>query len=182
MRALGAALPDLPVEMVPGGLVTGPRIGPYREAAGYIRGAAGHLARVTGQAPSEAFFAMIEAPDSPISASAPPSHAVLQVQAVEPARAAAYAHALLDRHFGAGARYDDPATYAVEGFPPVDAEAALAATDATPVVAASFARAARLGVRAFPTVIIARGEVEQGRISGTYEPAAFVAAVEAALG
>lgn len=166
-----------PVEVLPGGLIKGARVGPYSNAAPYIRQASARMTSVTGQALSEAFFALIEGPGSPISASAPPSHAVLQV----PASAALdYAHALQEAHFREGADLSQGsvlARIAARLGHDIDAEAAETATEETPRVAESFARAQALEISSFPTTLVLDGDREIARIDGVYDPAAFTAAL-----
>ena len=102
MRRLREARPDLPVELVCGGLVTGERVGPYRAMAGYVREASGRMTAVTGQALSEDFFALIEGPDSPArSNSAVPTKAILAVRE-RGEDVLGYAHALQEAHFADG--------------------------------------------------------------------------------
>ncbi|MGR3491839.1 MAG: DsbA family protein [Shimia sp.] len=167
--------PDLPVRVLPGGLITGPRVGPYKHAAEYIRGASERMAAATGQKLSPAFFDLIERVN-PISASAPPSHAILQAGN----HALAYAHALQEGHFAHGADLSKAETFATLAEPldlTIDAEAAAQATDDTPLVAEAFAEARRLGITSFPTTLILDGGREVARIDGLYDPARFTDAL-----
>ncbi|MEM9854093.1 MAG: DsbA family protein [Pseudomonadota bacterium] len=180
-RAVLAAQPDLLVDVVPGGLITGARIGPYTAAAGYIRQASARMEAVTGQRLGDAFFQLIEGDKSPVSASAPPSYALLQ--APEDARLS-YAHALQEAHFARGADLSQGAVLAeiarALGFE-IDGAAAQGAKDDTPRVAAAFARAKGLGISSFPTTLV----VDQGdivaRVDGEYDPQRFTRAVLGAL-
>ncbi|MGR3436264.1 MAG: hypothetical protein ACU0CO_15465 [Shimia sp.] len=184
-EAFHAAHPDVIVEVLPGGLVTGARVGPYRMAAEYIRGAAARMAQVTGQQPQPAFFDLIEGDPSPWSASAPPSHAVLQAQAQAPAKAAAYAHALSHRHFTDGADLSKGATFEAIGAEhglTIDGATAEAATETTPLVADAFASARALGIASFPTTLVLEGERPVAAITGVYDPHDFTRALAKALG
>ncbi|MEO0485918.1 MAG: hypothetical protein AAF092_08400 [Pseudomonadota bacterium] len=180
-RHFAETRPKVAVDVLPGGLITGARVGPYRAAAGYIRGAAPRMAAVTGQEVSEAFFALIEGNGSPISASAPPSHALLQAPAETRLD---FAHALQEAHFRDGrdiGAADVLADVAGACGLIIDATAAAAATDQTASVAQAFARARALGISSFPTTLILLGDTETARIDGIYDPAAFASALSTAL-
>ncbi|MEL7300124.1 MAG: hypothetical protein AAFM92_07045 [Pseudomonadota bacterium] len=180
-HAARAAHPDLAVEVLPGGLITGPRVGPYKDAAPYIRGAAPRMAAATGQHVSDAFLALIEAEDSPVSASAPPSHALLQA----PAEARLdFAHALQEAHFRDGQDITSApvlaAVAAAQGLT-IDAHAAARVSEDTEPVRAAFQRSAALAITTFPTTLILRDGVETARIDGIYDPEEFTATLSRAL-
>jgi putative protein-disulfide isomerase len=178
MRALRAARPGLSVRLVMSGLVTGSRVGPYAEMEGYIRGASDRLRQVTGRAPSEAFFDLIRRPGVR-GDSAPPSVAIAAAGAANPGREVDFAHAVIEAHFEAGADLNDPATY-----PPLCDRLGLSwpAPDlADPALAeAAWAEGRAMGLSSFPTLAVlspAGGRV----LPSTYDPAALVAQVDAAL-
>lgn len=176
-RAVRAALPDIAVDVLPGGLITGDRVGPYSRAASYIRGAAPRMAAVTGQPVSDAFFALIEGRESPVSASAPPSHALLQAP---PATRLDVAHTLQEAHFRRGENIMDAATLA-RLVPGIDGQSAAAATETTEPVKSAFARARALAITTFPSTLILKDGVEIARIDGIYDPAEFTATLSRAL-
>ena len=186
MRRLREARPDVDVELVCGGLVTGDRVGPYRQMAGYVREASARMTAITGQALSEDFFALIEGPDSPErSNSAAPSSAILAVRE-RGDDALGYAHALQEAHFADGLDLNAPDTHrrAAERLgiepPPLDGLATVDETD--PAVAAEFARARALGIDRFPTVLArASGDAAPRPVTVDYAPDAYLTNVERAL-
>ena len=157
MRRLREAHPDIDVELVCGGLVTGARVGPYRQMAGYVRAASAQMTAVTGQALSEDFFALIEGPDAPErSNSAVPSSAILAVR-MRGDDALGYAHALQEAHFGDGLDLNAPGTHrrvaARLGIEPPPLDGLGSVDETEPAVAAEFARARALGIDRFPTLL-----------------------------
>ncbi len=183
MEALAGARPDLRVRLVLGGLVTGERVRPYAEMAGYIANASGRMAGVTGQALQPAFFERILAPDGGVVASSiPPCAAILQVREQAPASAPAFAHAVQRAHFIEGEDLNRPALYpALAARLGLKVEFAIPAPDAPPpALSAEFEAARALGVSSFPTILVRTGQ-EWEALPSIYDPAKFVAAVEARL-
>lgn len=189
LRAFRNAHPGVPVELMLGGLVTGERVGPYAQMIPYIRGASERLAAVTGRRPSDAFFERIGRSDA-VGSSAEPSIVIQDVLDHEGEAAGLdYAADVIEAHFGDGADLNDRAVYerlhATHGIerpvPPFDAEHRERMT-------LRFEGARALGIDSFPTVIAVRGEGAGGhgegreRLQSIYEPAAFVAEAERALG
>lgn len=189
MRAFRDAHPDVPVELVLGGLVTGERIGPYAEMVPYIRQASERLKAVTGRRPSDAFFRHIGGSDA-VGSSVEPSIVIQDVLDENGEGAGlAFAHDVIEAHFGEGADLNDRALYerlfAAHGIdrpvPPFDGAH-------RERIARRFEGARMLGIDSFPTIIAVRGEGAAGRGEGrerlpsVYEPAAFVAEAERALG
>lgn len=177
MRRLREARPDMPVRLVMAGLVTGPRVGPYAEMEGYIRGAAERLRDVTGRAPSEAFFDLIRRPGVK-GDSAPPCVAIAAVGAAHPGREVDFAHAVIEAHFEAGCDLNDPATY-----PPLCGRLGLSwpAPDlADPARAeAAWAEGRAMGVSSFPTLALLSPRGAEV-LPSTYDPDALLALVDAA--
>ena len=177
IRALMAAHPGLPVDLVMPGLVTGDRVGPYAAMEGYIRGASQRLRAVTGRAPAEAFFRLITTPGV-TGDSAPPVLVLAAARAADPGAAVRLAHRVTEAHFEAGADLNDPATY-----PPLMAAEGLAfplpALHDRAAAAAVFAADRWHGITSFPTLIVRRG----GRarvLPSVYDPAALAAALREA--
>lgn len=174
MRALAAALPGLPVDLAVPGLVTGDRVGPYAAMEDYIRGASVNLLRVTGRAPSDAFFDLIRRPGVR-GDSGPPALVLAAARDRDPARAVDLAHRVTEAHFIRGADLNDPATYpdlirAAGLDMPVPDLSDRAAAEAL------WDRERRHGIARFPTLILMRDG--RGRVlPGTYDPAALVALV-----
>lgn len=111
VRHLKEVFPNLEIEVLPGGLVTGERIRPYSGLLDYIRGAADNLERVTGRRPSPEFFELISQPQPPVASSLQPSDAVRQVKEIAPDHALEFAHLLQEAHFEAGQDLNDPKVY-----------------------------------------------------------------------
>ena len=172
VRAVAEAHPELEIRLVMSGLVTSDRVGPYAAMEGYIRGASDRLEAVTGRRPSPAFFDLIRRPGV-TGDSTPPATAIAQVAAAAPARALAFAHAVTEAHFDAGADLGDPATY-----PPLLAAhapevACIDIADTRPAETA-FAEGRALGISSFPTLAFASAAGIR-RLPPTYRPEALVA-------
>ena len=179
LDAFAKAHPEVEIEVVPGGLVTGDRVGPYSEMFDYISGAAPRMTSITGQALGQQFFDLIGGEDSPLSASAPPSHAILQMKEKASSRdVLRFAHALLQEHFQNGFDLNAPATYDMVcdklQLPRLDTAAISTSTDQDAPVAKSFQNARSLGVSSFPTVLIQDDEGNViGQIDTVYESEEF---------
>ena len=202
MRAFTDGHPDVPVELVLGGLVTGERVGPYREMVPYIRQASERLQAVTGRRPSNAFFDRIGASGT-IGSSVEPSIVIQDVLDHEPERGLAFAHDVIKAHFEDGADLNDRALYA-RLFADHGIDRPIPAFDEAhrERIARRFEGARMLGIDSFPTLIAVRGEGAagrgegaagrgegaagrgegRGRLPSVYEPDAFVAEAERALG
>ncbi len=158
LRHVRAQLPNLKIEVLPGGLVTGDRIRPYSELIGYIRGASENLERVTGRKPSEAFFDMISVSDPPLASSLPPSDAVRQMNEIAPEWALEIAHAIQEAHFGAGMDVNDPALYAEIthrlGAPPIETSHWTDRAALEDLLAPSFAKSREFGIKSFPSFVL----------------------------
>lgn len=180
LRHFAEHLPDVDIEVVPGGLITGAPALPYAEMSAYIKGAEVHLEEVTGRKPSDAFHAMIIKGDQTVAASERPSHAIMQMNALAPDRAVEFAHLLQEAHFGLGKDVNDPKTYddlcAAHGFPALDTDAITNATLEDPLVAKGFERCRKLRPRGYPTIFVTdEDDTVVGVIPSTYDPAAFLA-------
>ncbi len=175
MRAVAAARPDLDIRLTLPGLVTGERVGPYAAMEGYIRGASENLRRVTGRAPSDAFYETIRRPGV-IGASAPPCAVLGAARAIDARKALTLAHLVCDAHFERGADLGDPDTY-----PPLIAEAGLSFPVPDPSEAtALFAAERRFGIASFPTLAVER-DGGLAALPTAYDPDRVVAMVDAAL-
>ena len=76
LRQFEQANPDVQIDVIPGGLVTGDRVGPYGDMLDYITSAAPRMTETTGQALGAAFFEMMRQEETPLSISAPPSRSL----------------------------------------------------------------------------------------------------------
>lgn len=175
--------PHVEIDVLPGGLIKGERVGSYADVADYIAQAEVNMTRVTGRAIGQPFRDMLQQEDAPLSISAPPSHAILQMKALAPDRALDFAHILQDEHFLNGKDLNAASTYdeicETHGFPPLDTNAIVSATEETPLVAESYGLSASLGIQSYPTILIF-GEDEKllGQIYSEYEPETFRARFE----
>ncbi|WP_333714903.1 hypothetical protein [Yoonia sp.] len=178
--AIRAAADIIPVRLAMAGLVVGSRVGPAAEKESYVRQAAVRLQAVTGRAPSEAFFAWMRRPDA-IAASGPPAVAVDAVRRQDPDRALAFAHAVTEAHYAEGMNPNDPDAYAplLAAYAP---GVKLPDIHDPALADAAFADGRRLGITAFPTLLL---QDDSGRLSPLpmhYAPEALVAAITKATG
>jgi putative protein-disulfide isomerase len=152
--------PDLPVEVVSGGLFTGSRRVPIREF-GYVQGANAKIAELTGAEFGEAYEKLI-ADGSFVMDSEAAARGVAALRRAAPARAAELAVALQRAFYIDGLSLSDSATYRkLAEQAGLDADAVLAAFDRseTRVAAgADFHRSASLGVTGFPTLLAVDGD------------------------
>jgi putative protein-disulfide isomerase len=152
--------PDLPVEVVSGGLFTGGRRVPM-SAFGYIQGANRQISEVTG-AEFGAAYQRLAAEGSFVMDSEAAARGVAALRRAAPDRAAEMAAALQDAFYVDGQSLSDPATYrrlAQSAGLDADEVVALFEAPATQAEAeADFHRAAELGVTGFPTLLAVDGE------------------------
>ncbi|WP_421709742.1 hypothetical protein [Algihabitans sp.] len=185
LRAFAETNPEVEIDVVPGGLVTGDRVGPYGNMLGYITGAAPRMTATTGQALGDAFFDMMRQEETPLSTSAPPSLAALQMQKLtDKAGVLRFVHCLLEAHFINGNDLNRADTYDALcknlDLPQLDTDAIVGATDMLPPVAASYKKARSLGVSFFPTSVVYDNEGQnRGAITGIYDAKEFQRAFEA---
>ncbi|MGW0943500.1 DsbA family protein [Streptomyces sp. NPDC002623] len=160
LREVTTRHPELPVEVVSGGLFVGPRRVPIREF-GYVQGANAKIAELTGAEFGEAYDQLI-ADGSFVMDSEAAARGVAALRQTAPGRAAELATALQHAFYVGGLSLSDPATYrTVAEAAGLDAEAVLAAFAAPGTRAAAeadFHRAAALGVTGFPTLLAVDGE------------------------
>ncbi len=182
MRHFSARRPDIEVEVLPGGLYPQERAAPYSLMVDYITEAVASLEQATGQRPKPAFFDLISSDNAPLTASAPPSLAILQMQDRAPERHLEFTHLLQEAHFEQGRDLNAPDTYVQlckdHGFPDLDVGAIGDATDQTPPVKAAFGRAAALNIRSYPTILVLQGTQYHATLPSIYHPHAFLAEVE----
>ncbi|MFE2219239.1 DsbA family protein [Streptomyces canus] len=160
LREITTRHPDLPVEVVSGGLFTGGRRVPIREF-GYVQGANAQIAEQTGATFGQAYERLI-ADGSFVMDSEAAARGVAAVRQVAPDRAAELATALQHAFYVDGLSLSDAATYrTVAQAAGLDADAVVAAfeePEAQTAARADFRRAAQLGVSAFPTLLALDGE------------------------
>ncbi|WP_369166764.1 DsbA family protein [Streptomyces sp. R28] len=155
--------PELPVEVVSGGLFTGSRRVPIREF-GYVQGANAQIAELTGAEFGEGYERLI-ADGSFVMDSEAAARGVAALRRAAPDRTAELAAALQRAFYIDGRSLSDPATYRqLAEDAGLDAEAVVAAYEAPATQAdaeADFRRAAELGVTGFPTLLT----LDAGRVT-----------------
>ncbi|MFD4511372.1 DsbA family protein [Streptomyces sp. NPDC058457] len=160
LREVVTRHPELPVEVVSGGLFTGHRRVPIREF-GYVRGANAQIAEVTGAEFGAAYESLI-ADGSFVMDSEAAARGVAALRRAAPDRAVELAVALQRAFYVDGLSLSDPATWRkVAEAAGLDADAVIAAFEAPETQAAAeadFRRAAELGVAGFPTLLALDGD------------------------
>ena len=160
LREVTTRHPELPVEVISGGLFTGPRRVPIREF-GYVQGANAKIAELTGAEFGEGYDRLI-ADGSFVMDSEAAARGVAALRQAAPDRAAELATALQRAFYIDGLSLSEPATYrTVAKAAGLDADAVLAAFSASTTLAAAeadFRRAAGLGVTGFPTLLAVDGD------------------------
>ncbi len=146
--------PDLPVEVVSGGLFTGARRVPIREF-GYVQGANAKISELTGAEFGDAYQRLIADGEFVMDSEAA-ARGVAALRAAAPDRAAELAIAVQHAFYVDGLSLSEPDTYArvaeAFGLEPGPVLAALnSPTD-------DFRRAASLGVDGYPTLLAVDGE------------------------
>ncbi|UUU19857.1 DsbA family protein [Streptomyces sp. DSM 40750] len=157
LREIVSRHPELPVEVVSGGLFTGSRRVPIREF-GYVQGANAQIAEVTGAEFGDGYERLI-ADGSFVMDSEAAARGMAALREAAPGRAADLASALQNAFYVDGRSLSDPTTYRVVAEAAgLDADAVVAAfeaPEARAAAAADFRRAADLRVTGFPTLLLA---------------------------
>lgn len=147
--------PGLPVEVVSGGLFTGPRRVPIREF-GYVQGSNAKISELTGVEFGAAYERLI-ADGSFVMDSEAAARGMAALRQAAPERAAELAGALQEAFYADGLSLSDTATYRkVAEAAGLDADAVARAFEAPAAVAAAradFRRSAAFGVQGFPTLL-----------------------------
>ncbi|MFG2550775.1 DsbA family protein [Streptomyces sp. NPDC048581] len=160
LREVTARHPELPVEVVSGGLFTGTRRVPIREF-GYVQGANAKIGELTGAEFGDGYERLI-AEGSFVMDSEAAARGVAALRQTAPDRAAELATALQHAFYVDGLSLSDPATYrTVAEATGLNAEAVLAAfaaPETRTTAEIDFRRAAALGVTGFPTLLAVDGD------------------------
>ncbi|MCX5294304.1 DsbA family protein [Streptomyces sp. NBC_00183] len=163
LREVASRHPGLPVDVVSGGLFTGPRRVPIREF-GYVQGANAKIAELTGAEFGPAYEGLI-ADGSFVMDSEAAARGVAALRQVAPDRMVELATALQDAFYVDGRSLSEAATYRAlaeaVGLDTDAADAVVAAFEAPEAQAAAradFRRAAQLGVTGFPTLLAVDGD------------------------
>ncbi|MFJ1806903.1 MULTISPECIES: DsbA family protein [unclassified Streptomyces] len=162
LREVTSLHPELDVEVVSGGLFTGSRRVPIREF-GYVQGANAKIAELTGAEFGEAYDRLI-ADGSFVMDSQAAARGLAALRQAAPTRTVELAMALQHAFYVDGLSLSDPATYRKVAertrLEADDVTSALEASETRAAAEADFARAAGLGVDAFPTLLAADEEDE----------------------
>lgn len=160
LQEVAARHSQLPVEVVSGGLFTGPHRVPIREF-GHVQGANARISELTGAEFGVAYQRLI-ADGSFVMDSAAAARGMAALRQAAPERAVDLAVALQRAFYVDGRSLSHSATYrAVAQAAGLDADAVVAAFRAPAAQAAAeadFDRAARLGVTSFPALLAVAGE------------------------
>jgi putative protein-disulfide isomerase len=159
VREVAARRPELPIEVVSGGLFIGSRRVPIREF-GYVAGANAAISELTGAEFGDPYQRLI-ADGSFVMDSEAAARGMCALRQAAPDRAAELAAALQHAFYVEGHSLSDPATYrAIARAAELDADAVFAAYQSPAArtgAQTDFDRAARLGVGAYPTLLAIRG-------------------------
>ena len=151
--------PDLPVDVVSGGLFTGSRRVPIREF-GYVQGANAKINELTGAEFGEGYERLI-ADGSFVMDSEAAARGVAALRQAAPGRAVELAADLQRVFYVEGLSLSEPAAYRrVSEAAGLDTDVVLAALEAPETQAnakADFRRSAELGVTGFPTLLAVDG-------------------------
>jgi putative protein-disulfide isomerase len=152
--------PDLPVEVVSGGLFTGARRVPIRDF-GYIDGANATISELTGAEFGDGYQRLI-ADGSFVMDSEAAARGVAALRQAAPNRAVELAVAVQHAFYVDGQSLSDPDTYRhvaeAAGLNADAVAAAFSAPWARAAAEADFRRAAVLGVDAYPTLLAVAGD------------------------
>lgn len=148
-------------QAIPGGMITGSRVAPYRNMEQYIRGARTRLEEVTGSRLSESYIENVVSSNILMN-SEPPCRALVAFRTFKPKETLPFAHALKQKHFMSGCDYNDVTLYgelaeefgvAKDHFFERFHEDQLKSETHQ-----EFARVNHIGVRGFPTVLLKSAE------------------------
>ncbi|MFF5964762.1 DsbA family protein [Streptomyces collinus] len=160
LREVVSRHPDLPVEVISGGLFTGPRRVPIREF-GYVQGANAQIAELTGAEFGDGYDRLI-ADGSFVMDSEAAARGVAALRRAAPDRMAELAGILQRAFYVDGLSLSDAATYRkVAEETGLDADAVVAAfasPEAEDAAADDFRRCAELDVTGFPTLLAVDGD------------------------
>ena len=153
---------EVDLEVISGGMITGPRIGPIGEVAPYIKSAHKVVEERCGVKFGSAFLDGVLEEGSTIFTSIPPAIALSVVKDQSPTNALDYAAQLQTAIYYDGIDPSDLNAYAVRaekyGLDRDKFVAAMQEERYTAAAEADFATSARFGVTGFPTLVAGVGE------------------------
>jgi putative protein-disulfide isomerase len=160
MTELARRYPDVPVTVVSGGLFTGARRAPVGEF-GQLRAANAKIRELTGAVFGTGYQELI-ADGSFVMDSEAAARGFAVLRAADPGSAVQLAEALQNAFFRDGLSLSEPETYrriaATAGLDGDAVMAAFLAPGSRTAAAADFARARRIGVQSYPTLLVQDGE------------------------
>jgi putative protein-disulfide isomerase len=160
MTEIARRHPDVPVTVVSGGLFTGARRAPVGEF-GQLRDANAKISELTGAAFGPGYQALI-ADGSFVMDSEAAARGFAVLRAADPGSAVQLAEAQQNAFFRDGLSLSEPETYrriaATAGLDGDAVMAAFLAPGSRAAAAADFARARRIGVQSYPTLLVQHGE------------------------
>lgn len=101
---------SLEFHAIPGGMITGPRVAPYRTMEAYIKGARPRLEETTGVQFGDAYIDKIVSSEIEMDSELP-SRSLVTFRYFFPDLTMDYAHALQQKHFVEGRDYHDESVY-----------------------------------------------------------------------
>ena len=160
LKQLAQHRPELEIEVISGGLFTGPRRVPIREF-GYVQGANTRISELTGVRFGRGYADLI-ADGSFVMDSEAAARGVAALRQSAPERIVELASALQFAFYLDGRSLSDPTTYRIvaeaAGLDPDTVVTAFAAPQTAAAVRDEFARAIGLGVDSYPTLLSVDGD------------------------
>ncbi len=174
MTEFAARHPQVPIQVVSGGMITGERIGPIGEVAGYIKQAYKVVEDRCGVEFGQAFLQNILEEGSAVFTSIPAAIAMAVFQEAHPERALDYAAALQRAIYHDGIQPGDYGAYADRAATlGADRDAFLARMHdpaSLPRAEADFELSQRFGVTGFPTLVYQSASGELYALGRGYLP------------
>lgn len=165
---------EVDIEVIAGGMITGPRIGPIGEVAGYIKQAHKDVERRTGVQFGPGFLDGTLEEGTTIFTSVPPAIALAAVKRIAPDKQLAFADAIQTAIYHTGIDPADASAYRklaeAEG---IDGDAfarTFTESSTRKAAEADFELSRRYGVTGFPTVVVLSGDkaavIARGYVNG----------------
>ena len=149
---------EMEIEVISGGMITGDRIGPIGEVAGYISQAYKDVERSTGVEFGEGFLEGTMKEGTTIFTSIPPSKALAVFKAKYPEKALDYAAGLQKAIYYDGVAPSNIQHFAklaeAHGYNSKDFLTEVNLPNATAMAQFDFERSSKMGISGFPTVVV----------------------------
>jgi len=170
MDQVAAAYPELPVRVLPGGMITGSRIAPISNMAGYILEAYRRVESYSGVRFGEAYLELLRQ-GTELSNSEPSCRAIHVFGEAKPEHALRYTHALQQRIFLDGVSWNNVSMMAevaaIFGLDKSEFISAMNSEEARYGTLQGFQWCSAAGISGFPCLIMQRGQ-EYYMIAGGY--------------